>query len=136
MRLFWGSTALVLACTACGGTTTPTPEIIQPAVIVATGNLTYDLCLGNDCSDFHFSVTNAGTGCASTTDLAGTVTLTNGAGVTSTANWVLTLGEKATGVFRPGQVKTATRDSGSLRSAAGNGTYNIALTKRTDVKCP
>lgn len=127
---------LVSCVSACGKSALPTAPSIPSANIIATSNLQLDRCVNFSCSDFHFNVTNNGPGCASTTDLAGTVTLTKEGGAVSTASWTLTLGEQASGIFRPGQTKTAARASGSLNDSGGNGNYTITITRQTNVACP
>lgn len=121
---------------ACGSSSPAAPTRSLPvALIESMGNLTTSNCFGSSCSGFQFEVTNTGPGCASTLDLAGDVTLTKDDGTKSTARWTLTLGEKVAGVFKHGEVRTATRDSGDLRDTPGHGSYSITVTHQTTVAC-
>jgi hypothetical protein len=126
-----------LFAAACGGSaptapTAPTTPVIAAASIAAEGPLTFDTCdTFNNCSAFHFSVTNNGPGCANATTLVGDVMY--GSGV---ARWTLTTGEKLAGggTFRPGETRTATENIGQLpRNATGG--YAITITKLDNVAC-
>jgi len=128
---------------ACAGM--PTGPYNPPkAVISAVGNLSLDSCLANRCSNFHFSLTNSGVGCANALDLRGTITLTTAAGTKSTATWKFTDKEAfSTGGFlQPGETKTASPDSGTLLWPGGESAYTlpasvykVVVTKQINWRC-
>lgn len=129
--------SLAALLSACGASpTAPTERPIPAGTITAANDLSISGCLNNQCDSFSVTVTNTGVGCVSPQDLAGTITLTKTAdGRQSTANWELTLGDKATDPIRPGQSRTAVRSSGSLYDPPGAGTWTFAVTKQTNMRC-
>jgi hypothetical protein len=128
---------LMSACGDSGRSPTAASTEAAPAAISASSDLSLISCAGTTCDGFTFSLTNAGPGCASATDLAGTVSIRPADGsIASTANWALTVDDKATRYFKSGETKTATRDTGVLTIPAGTNTYSITITKQTDMVCP
>ena len=127
LRLLLG---LTLVSAGCGSSGTPTvPAPIPAASITGTGSLNVTS------TGLSFSVRNDGPGCASTTDLAGTVTLTGANGSVFTVDWTLTLGEKQSGIFRPNEVKAAQDAGGILSDSGGARTWSVRVTKQTNVRC-
>jgi hypothetical protein len=124
-KILW--VALSVIATACGGGSPTAPSQLPAARIVGVGQLTQSGCSGGHCSFAHFEVKNEGPGCASTTDLAGTVSLFDSNNVRLTeADWELTLDSKTHGghgIFRPGEIVQA-RATGSMTWVHDNNAYN------------
>jgi hypothetical protein len=134
LKKLLGITMAVAIGSACGGSPTAPVKQTPSANITAFGQMTQFSCAFDTCDTSQFSLRNNGPGCASTTDLSGTVTVVNAAGVTvGTAEWELTLGSKALGVFRPDAELQA--NVGRLPWLSGTNNVQVRITKQTNIPC-
>ena len=123
---------VILAAVGCGSSspTQPTERPIPAARIIGVGSLT--TLFG---SSVNFKVRNEGPGCAITTDLAGSITITTNNGASGTSAWELTLGSKTVGNFKPGMELDATTTITMPSGLSGDGRATVTVSKQTNVAC-